>query len=120
MLFVRPTFAAAGTLPTESCLVPGLVECGVDPALPRVQPLPDQQEVVAQLEARSLYAAPFPFDTGLDQLQVSEYWASVNPALGHVSKTPLVNTIQLTCCCEGMIRRGLFCVATGAVATPGC
>ena len=42
-----------------------------DPALSRLQPLPDQQEVVAQLEARSLYAAPFPFDAGLDQLQVS-------------------------------------------------
>ena len=38
---------------------------------PCAQPLPDQQEVVAQLEARSLYAAPFPFDAGLDQLQVS-------------------------------------------------
>ena len=38
--------------------------------LPPAQPLPDQQEVVAQLEARSLYAAPFPFDAGLDQLQV--------------------------------------------------
>lgn len=29
----------------------------------------DVEEVAAQMEARSLYAAPFPFDTGLDQLQ---------------------------------------------------
>ena len=71
MLFLLPTFAAAGTLPTESVLLPVLDECGIDPALPRMQPLPDQQEVVPQLVARSLYAAPFPFDAGLDQLQAS-------------------------------------------------
>ena len=33
------------------------------------QPLPDLEEAAAKLEERSLYAAPFPFDTGLDQLQ---------------------------------------------------
>ena len=56
------------------------------------QPLPDQAEVVAQLEARSLYVAPFPFDTSLDQLQVSRMWR------GSVDDSRPVVRLGICCC----------------------